>query len=133
MPLLVFLFIFSEVLVLLSCSCTVVVTSKVISRFAFLPLARLCEQHPVPSLGFGLFFFVVASHEHSTGQILSFCDKSCWLSLVLFCSKILFCRHSSVHDSRSRSISRIGAFSASSKRARHILCYSQLSLSFSGC
>jgi hypothetical protein len=56
--LLIFLFIFSrsEVLVLLCCSWTVAVTSRLISRLAFLPLARLCEQHPVPSLGFGFFF-----------------------------------------------------------------------------
>jgi hypothetical protein len=34
----------------------VAVTSRLISRLAFLSLARLCEQHPVPSLGFGFFF-----------------------------------------------------------------------------
>jgi hypothetical protein len=39
----------------------------------------------------------------------------------------------SIRDSQSQSVSRMGAFSASSKHAHHVLWYSRLSLNFSGC
>jgi hypothetical protein len=66
-----FLYIY-EVFVLLCCSRTVAVTSRLISRSVFLPLARdsvsstLCQ-----SLGFGFFLFV-ASHETTAPASFSF-------------------------------------------------------------
>jgi hypothetical protein len=74
MSLLIFLFIFyrSEVLVLLYCSCSGCHLEVDFPIGLSSTRARLYEQHPVPSLGFGFFFSVVASHEHSTNQILFF-------------------------------------------------------------
>jgi hypothetical protein len=54
--------------------------------------ARLCEQHPVPSLGFGSFFIRCFSREHSTGQFFLFSlDLPAGLLLCLVSHRWLLC------------------------------------------
>jgi hypothetical protein len=89
LPLLVFLFIFSrsEVLVLLCCSCTVAVTSRLISRFVFLSLAR----DSVSKFRLWIFFYSLLLTRTQHRPVFPFLARSSCRSLCLVSRRWLLC------------------------------------------